>query len=70
MNDFCDRLHQEMNRHNFNPKSLGQAVGTSRHQVYAWLDGKHEPKRKFLAKLLKVFPNTDVRWLITGEHQK
>ncbi|TDQ27686.1 helix-turn-helix domain-containing protein [Tenacibaculum caenipelagi] len=62
-----NRIEQIMNSKGLNYRSLGILIGYSDSQTRNVVLGKSIPKVDFIQSLLRVFPEIDVKWLITGE---
>lgn len=60
------RIEEIMNIKNLNYRSFGLLLNYSDTQVRNIIIGKSVPKVDFIEKLVSVFPEINVNWIITG----
>lgn len=68
--DIHKRIEGIMIDKGLNFRSLSKLIGYSDTQTRNVVLGKSIPKVDFIQNLLRVFPEIDVKWLITGEESK
>jgi transcriptional regulator with XRE-family HTH domain len=49
------------------PSEFAERIGVQRSSISHILSGRNKPSLDFMEKILAVFPDTDVYWLITGK---
>ena len=68
--EFSKRLNQAINevlKHEKSKEKLAEKLGIARQTLYSYLRGERVPDVNFLRKLISVYPQLSLRWLITGE---
>lgn len=55
-----------MEQMHLSPSEFADKIGVQRSSVSHVLSGRNKPSIDFLEKILRVFPDTDTTWLITG----
>ncbi len=61
-----DRLKQWMNLEDLNLTKLSSKINVSKSSISHILSGRNKPSIDFFYKLLDVFPNLNLNWLISG----
>ena len=67
MTTFPERLKFLINQKKLSNAELAEKIGIQKSTVSHLLSGRNKPGFDFLNKLVKVFPDINLRWLITGE---
>lgn len=68
--DIHKRIESIMMSKNLNYRSLGSLIDYSDTQTRNVVIGKSIPKIDFIQNLVRVFPEIDIDWLITGREKK
>ena len=61
-----DRLKEFMDIEGFNARELSERIGVQASSVSHILTGRNKPSLDFLEKMLKSFPDMDLKYLISG----
>ncbi len=67
METFPERLKFLINRKKISNAEFANRLEIQKSTVSHLLSGRNKPGFDFLNKLIKVFPDINLRWLITGE---
>ncbi len=67
MESFSERLKHIIKEKQLSNAELAEKIGIQKSTVSHLLSGRNKPGFDFLNKLIKVFPDINLRWLITGE---
>ncbi len=62
-----DRIKQIMDYKSITAGELADLLEVQRSNISHILNGRNKPGAVFLERFLRVFPEIDARWLITGE---
>lgn len=63
---FGDRLKKAMWIHGMTQAEFARKSGVQPMEINHWVNGRREPSRANLAKLIRALPRTRARWLIAG----
>jgi len=61
-----DRFKLLLNQLQLSPAEFADRIGVQRSSISHILSGRNKPSIDFLEKILLVFPEIDISWLITG----
>ena len=61
-----DRFKLLLNQLQLSPAEFADRIGVQRSSISHILSGRNKPSIDFLEKILLVFPDIDIGWLITG----
>jgi len=61
-----DRFKSLLDQLHLSPSEFADRIGVQRSSISHILSGRNKPSIDFLEKILNAFPDTDVKWLITG----
>ena len=61
-----DRFKLLLEQLHLSPSEFADQIGVQRSSVSHVISGRNKPSIDFLEKILNVFPDIDVTWLITG----
>ena len=62
-----DRIQEYMDYENINAGELALMLEVQRSNISHILNGRNKPSAAFIEKMLKVFPDLNARWLLTGQ---
>ena len=65
-----ERLKKLMDEKGFNAHELSEQIGVQASSVSHILTGRNKPSLDFLEKMLKAFPDIDIKYLISGVRQE
>jgi transcriptional regulator with XRE-family HTH domain len=65
-----ERFKQILEELKLSPSEFADRIGVQRSNISHILSGRNKPGLDFLEKMLNVFPDVDVSWLITGKQGK
>jgi transcriptional regulator with XRE-family HTH domain len=61
-----ERFKTLLDQLKLSPSEFAEQIGVQRSSISHILSGRNKPSIDFLEKILNVYPDTDVYWLITG----
>jgi transcriptional regulator with XRE-family HTH domain len=64
--NMTDRFRLLLEQIQLSPSGFADKIGIQRSSVSHIFSGRNKPSIDFLEKILKVYPDIDVNWLITG----
>jgi transcriptional regulator with XRE-family HTH domain len=62
-----ERFKTLLDQLKLSPSEFAEQIGVQRSSISHILSGRNKPSIDFLEKILDVYPDTDVYWLITGK---
>ncbi|SHG40233.1 Helix-turn-helix [Flavobacterium micromati] len=65
--DFIKRLEIILDYYNLNASSFADKIGVQRSSLSHLLSGRNKPSLDFILKILDVFPDVDLYWIINGK---
>ena len=65
--EFTTRIKKVMDFHQLTASLFADKIGVQRSSISHILSGRNKPSIDFLTKLLKVYPNFNINWLISGQ---
>ena len=67
MDNLPERLQKLMQYYGLNAGELAARLGIQKSSVSHLLSGRNKPSFLFLSKLVKAFPEINLKWFITGQ---
>lgn len=64
---FTKRLQQVMDYYGESASSFAEKIGVQRSSISHILSGRNKPSLEFVLKILSVFPEVELYWLLNGE---
>ena len=61
------RLQKIMDYYKINSGELARKIGVQKSSISHVLSGRNKPSYTFLSKLIKAFPEINLKWFISGE---
>ena len=65
--DFIKRLESLLDYYSLNASSFADKIGVQRSSLSHLLSGRNKPSLDFILKILEVFPDVDLYWIINGK---
>jgi transcriptional regulator with XRE-family HTH domain len=65
--DFIKRLEIILDYYNLNASSFADKIGVQRSSLSHLLSGRNKPSLDFILKILDVFPDVELYWIINGK---
>lgn len=65
--DFIKRLETILQYYNLSASAFADKIGIQRSSVSHLLSGRNNPSLDFVLKLLEVFPEIDLYWILNGK---
>jgi transcriptional regulator with XRE-family HTH domain len=65
--DFIKRLEILLDYYNLNASSFADKIGVQRSSLSHLLSGRNKPSLDFVLKILEVFPEVDLYWILNGK---
>ena len=65
--DFIKRLEIILDYYNLNASSFADKIGVQRSSLSHLLSGRNKPSLDFILKILDVFPDIDLYWILNGK---
>lgn len=65
--DFIKRLELLLDYYSLNASSFADKIGVQRSSLSHLLSGRNKPSLDFILKILEVFPDVDLYWIINGK---
>lgn len=65
--DFIKRLEKVLDYYNLNASSFADKIGVQRSSMSHLLSGRNKPSLDFILKILEVFPEVDLYWILNGK---
>lgn len=67
MEDFIKRLEKILDYYNLTASSFADKIGVQRSSISHLLSGRNKPSLDFILKILDVFPEIDLYWILNGK---
>ena len=67
IDDFVKRLETLLEYYNLNASSFADKIGVQRSSLSHLLSGRNKPSLDFILKILEVFPEVDLYWILNGK---
>ena len=65
--DFIKRLEIILDYYSLNASSFADRIGVQRSSLSHLLSGRNKPSLDFILKILEVFPDVDLYWILNGK---
>lgn len=65
--DFIKRLEIILDYYSLNASSFADKIGVQRSSLSHLLSGRNKPSLDFVLKILEVFPDIDLYWILNGK---
>ena len=65
--DFIKRLEKILDYYNLSASSFADKIGVQRSSISHLLSGRNKPSLDFILKILDVFPEIDLYWILNGK---
>lgn len=65
--DFVKRLENVLEYYNLNASAFADKIGVQRSSMSHLLSGRNKPSLDFILKILEVFPEVDLYWMLNGK---
>jgi transcriptional regulator with XRE-family HTH domain len=65
--DFIKRLETILDYYSLNASSFADKIGVQRSSLSHLLSGRNKPSLDFIMKILEVFPEVDLYWILNGK---
>lgn len=65
--DFIKRLEIILDYYSLNASSFADKIGVQRSSLSHLLSGRNKPSLDFILKILEVFPDIDLYWILNGK---
>lgn len=65
--DFIKRLEIILDYYNINASAFADKIGVQRSSLSHLLSGRNKPSLDFILKILDVYPEVDLYWILTGK---
>lgn len=65
--DFIKRLEIILDYYTLNASSFADKIGVQRSSLSHLLSGRNKPSLDFILKILEVFPDVDLYWILNGK---
>lgn len=66
IDDFVKRLENILEYYALNASSFADKIGVQRSSMSHLLSGRNKPSLDFVMKIIEVFPEVDIYWLLNG----
>ncbi|RKR05326.1 helix-turn-helix protein [Flavobacterium sp. 90] len=67
IDDFVKRLEIILDYYSINASAFADRIGVQRSSMSHLLSGRNKPSLDFVMKILEVFPDVDLYWLLNGK---
>ena len=67
IDDFVKRLEIILDYYSLNASSFADKIGVQRSSMSHLLSGRNKPSLDFVLKILEVFPDVDLYWILNGK---
>lgn len=67
IDDFVKRLETILDYYGLNASSFADKIGVQRSSMSHLLSGRNKPSLDFVMKILEVFPDVDLYWILVGK---
>lgn len=65
--DFIKRLEKLLDYYSLTASSFADKVGVQRSSISHLLSGRNKPSLDFILKIMEVFPEVDLYWILNGK---
>jgi DNA-binding XRE family transcriptional regulator len=65
--DFIKRLEIILDYYSLNASTFADKIGVQRSSLSHLLSGRNKPSLDFILKIIEVFPDVDLYWILNGE---
>ena len=65
--DFIKRLELLLDYYSLNASAFADKIGVQRSSLSHLLSGRNKPSLDFILKILEVFPDVDLYWILNGK---
>ena len=65
--DFIKRLEMILDYYSLNASTFADKIGVQRSSLSHLLSGRNKPSLDFILKILAVFPDVDLYWILNGK---
>lgn len=65
--DFIKRLEKLLDYYSLTASSFADKIGVQRSSMSHLLSGRNKPSLDFILKILEVFPDVDLYWILNGK---
>lgn len=65
--DFIKRIEKILDYYNLTASSFADKIGVQRSSISHLLSGRNKPSLDFILKILDVFPEIDLYWILNGK---
>lgn len=67
IDDFIKRLEKILDYYSLTASSFADKIGVQRSSMSHLLSGRNKPSLDFILKILEVFPEVDLYWILNGK---
>ncbi|MFH6991418.1 helix-turn-helix domain-containing protein [Flavobacterium sp. FlaQc-48] len=67
IDDFVKRLEIILDYYSLNASAFADKIGVQRSSMSHLLSGRNKPSLDFVMKILEVFPDVDLYWILNGQ---
>lgn len=67
IDDFVKRLESVLEYYGLNASAFADQIGVQRSSMSHLLSGRNKPSLDFVMKILEVFPDVDLYWILIGK---
>ena len=67
IDDFVKRLEIILDYYSLNASSFADKIGVQRSSMSHLLSGRNKPSLDFVMKIMEVFPDVDLYWILNGK---
>ena len=67
IDDFVKRLETVLDYYSLNASAFADKIGVQRSSMSHLLSGRNKPSLDFVMKILEVFPDVDLYWILIGK---
>jgi len=67
IDDFVKRLESVLDYYGLNASAFADKIGVQRSSMSHLLSGRNKPSLDFVMKILEVFPDVDLYWILIGK---
>ena len=67
IDDFVKRLESVLEYYGLNASAFADKIGVQRSSMSHLLSGRNKPSLDFVMKILEVFPDVDLYWILIGK---
>jgi len=65
--DFIKRIEKILDYYNLTASSFADKIGVQRSSISHLLSGRNKPSLDFILKILDIFPEIDLYWILNGK---